>query len=155
MLQWANDQETRFFSCDPSLINERQHIKWFKDTFRSRNINPALICMLNDRSPLGVIRFTQALKETREWEIHFTLSPKHRGQGFAKPMLEEALRWFFRKKQNQAVFARVMVSNLKSLKVLQSMGFRKKRSPQTASNFVHLLLPTRHKKNGRSPSRKT
>lgn len=141
LLQWANDQETRFNSRNVSFINKPQHTKWFNSIYKERSHNPALICLSSCRARVGVIRFTRDSNVKSKWEIHFTVSPKYRGRGFAQPMLENALEWFHQTKPNQVIYAKVKISNLKSLKVLQSIGFKKARSLKTASGLVRLFLP--------------
>lgn len=140
LLKWANDQETRHNSCSASFINKAQHKKWFKEIFKKRFLNPALICLRAGRSRVGVIRFTRPLKSQSKWEIHFTVSPRFRGQGLARPMLKSAIEWFGKTRPNVVVYAKVKKSNFKSLKTLESIGFKKKQSFKNATGLVVLLL---------------
>jgi len=145
LFQWANDLETRNSSFHRSSITKHQHKKWFTKLFKERNRNPVLICLKSGRARVGVIRFTRLFQKKNTWEIHFTVAPKYRGHGFAKPMLENALRWFRQINPKQVVYAKVKTSNLKSLKVLQSIGFKRKKILKTLPSLILLRLASRIK----------
>lgn len=151
LLKWANDIETRYNSLNQQHITKCQHKQWFAEVYKERICNPALICLKGDRSRLGVIRFNRLSGLKNCWEVHFTVSPKYRGKGFARPMLKNALTWFRQAKPNQVVYANVKSSNHKSLKVLQSIGFIKKTQLIKSSDLVRLRLPAPNKKPVHSP----
>jgi len=146
LLKWANDLETRNNSFNGSPITKHQHKKWFTAIFKERCRNPALICLKNGRARVGIIRFTRTFQKKNSWEIHFTVAPKYRGQGLAQPMLENALRWFRQTKPKQLIYAKVKTSNLKSLKVLQPIGFKKLKLSKTFPGLILLRLSVRYKK---------
>jgi len=152
--KWANNKETRSNSMNQKHITECQHKQWFAAIYKERMSNPSIICLKGDSSRVGVIRFTRLSGEKNGWEVHFTVSPKYRGQGFAQPMLKNALEWFRQAKPNQIVYAKVKSLNLKSLKVLQSIGFIRETPLKTSSDLVRLRLPTRNKKSAHSPATK-
>jgi len=151
LLKWAKDLETRNNSFHGSPITKHQHRKWFTATFKEQCRNPALICLKNGRARVGIIRFTRKPQKKNSWEIHFTVAPKYRGQGFAQPMLKNALGWFRQAKPNQVIYAKVKSLNFKSLKVLQSIGFIKETQIKKTSDLVRLWLPARSKKLAYSP----
>lgn len=155
LLKWANDIETRNCSLNPSRITSYQHKEWFNKIFKERDSNPALICLKNGRSRVGVIRFTRLAKRAKYWEIHFTVAPRYRGQGFSKPMLERALGWFCQTKPEQVVHARVSALNHKSLNVLQSLGFKKEKPSKAPNDLIQLWLPSRQRNADRSLQDKT
>ena len=147
LLRWANNLETRKCSFRRSPITKDQHKKWFTGIFKERCRNPALICLKNGRARIGIIRFTRLFQRKKNnWEIHFTVNPKYRGQGFAQPMLENALRWFRQAMPNQLVYAKVKTSNQKSLKVLQAIGFKREKILKTLPDLILLRLSVRQKK---------
>jgi len=146
LLKWANDLETRNSSFNRSSITKHQHKKWFAGIFKEQYRNPALICLKNGRARVGIIRFTRKPQKKNSWEIHFTVNPKYRGQGFARPMIENALRWLRETMPKHLVYAKVKTSNLKSLKVLQSIGFKKTKLSETSSGLILLRLSVRRKK---------
>jgi len=146
LLKWANNKQTRNNSINRSLITKYQHKQWFARIFNERSRNPALICLKDAKERLGVIRFTRLSDVKNDWEIHFTVNPKYRGLGFAQPMLVSALGWFRQSKPNQPVYAHVKALNIKSLKVLRSIGFKKETSLRISSDLVRLRLPGRHKR---------
>ncbi|NBX70064.1 MAG: N-acetyltransferase [Proteobacteria bacterium] len=150
LFKWASDIETRNSSFNPSRITKYQHKKWFAKIFKERDRNPALICLKNGRSRVGVIRFTRLAKRKNYWEIHFTVAPRYRGQGFSKLMLESALGWFCQTKPEQFVHARVKALNHKSLNVLQSLGFKKEKSSKMPNGLIQLWLPSRQRNASRS-----
>ncbi len=89
---------------------------------------------------MGVVRFSCLPNNKKKWEIHFTLAPKARGKRLAQPMLEKALKKFQQENMGRAVYAQAFRSNLKSLKLLSSLGFKKQRPLRKTSHLVYLRL---------------
>ena len=142
---WANDKDTRQNSLSSRQVGEKEHYQWFAKIYGNQDHQPALICVKNGKARLGIIRFTFSPQKKLVWEIHFTIAPRFRGRGYAIPMLKKAIKWFRYHKANDTIFAQVKESNLKSLKALQSAGFKEQKMRKTKSGLITLRLPIREK----------
>lgn len=146
---WANDKDTRQSSYSLRQVGKREHYQWFAKIYGNQDHQPALICVKNGKARLGIVRFSFLPGKKLFWEIHFTIAPRFRGRGYAIPMLKKAIKWFRYHKTNYTIIAQVKNSNHKSLKSLQSVGFKEQKMRNPKSGLITLRLPIREKVSSR------
>lgn len=128
ILSWANDKKSRENSLHCKPISPRKHKAWFRSILKSPETHLGFLCVDGRQKGVGVIRFSRQGPQEKIWEIHFNLAPERRGKGLARPMLKKALTGFKRKDPQIRLMAKVKTHNLKSLHLLESLGFRKIRN---------------------------
>ena len=157
MRQCANDRTTRKNSFQKKIIGKKEHEKWFLSILRQVDKNMAFIFCGPNRIRLGIVRFSRTRLSQKKWEIHFTISPRMRGKGFAKPMIIRGLLALNKIAPESVLLARVKKENERSLRVLQSLGFRPMAPKNSAHGGVRLFLrlghfPLRASKNRIAPN---
>lgn len=85
LFEWRNDQATRTNSHNTNEIKYEEHISWLKSTLQNpkRNLYIADI----DGVSVGTVRVD--IEDNQTAEISWTVSPKFRGKGIAKLMINK------------------------------------------------------------------
>jgi len=72
--------------------------------------------------PIGLVGLSMGPQRYRAGEVHYSLFPEFWGKGFAKEALMTVLNFGFKQRQLHRISAEVAVSNLRSIKLLESIG---------------------------------
>lgn len=113
--KWANDDQLRLQSFGRAIIAAEDHIHWFNQ-LSSRGSR--LFIGEVHGVPVGQLRLDEQDSEVR---ISYSIDPKFRKMGLAKPLIVQGLKIAAIKK---TVVAEVNPENFLSLKILQSVGFK-------------------------------
>lgn len=92
---------------------------------------------------MGIVRLSRVVTAKNEWELHFTVAPRQRGQGIARPMIQKALEKFINKHQGSKIVAWVKARNKKSIFVLESLGFCYENKGNIVRGLVRLQISTK------------
>ena len=114
LLRWRNDAVTRANSRFPGLVSTDEHIQWLSSAVGSRY--DRIFIAEHDGGLIGMGRL-----QTREpeLEVSLTVSPEHRGHGYARQiiaaLIDEAPR--------SVLIAQVGATNRRSLVAFIQEGF--------------------------------
>jgi RimJ/RimL family protein N-acetyltransferase len=117
--RWANDPETRANSFSRAAIPYADHVAWLERRLAS---DATRIWIFADEDvPVGQVRFDVSSAVA---EIAVTVAPEHRGRGYGKAMLAQALHRF-REQTGDRVMPRasVLAQNAASLRLFKACGF--------------------------------
>ena len=124
-------------SLNAGMVSTRDHCIWLKSKLESSDCS--LFLGAEGDNKIGVCRFD--IDECGECaEVSVTMNPDFRGKGKAKYLLATALDEFQKNKQ-RAIYARIKVHNLPSLKAFERVGFKHCLKNQ---EFVLLLFSPPH-----------
>ena len=122
LLAWANDEEIRKQSFMTKKITKEEHDKWLSNVFADQNNQKLFILENHDTSPCGQVRFSRTDRD--DWEIHFSMDPKYRGQKLGEHLIRVGLDVFLGKEHRSRITAKVKNDNAASLRVLAKAGFQ-------------------------------
>lgn len=131
LLDWRNDPTTRAMSFDSSVISVTEHQRWFEHSLH----HPLRQILMGELAgeKIGMCRFDITAGMANA-EVSININPAYRGQGFAAPLLERAVRTFCTDNPAPIIIARTKVSNLASIKTFQKAGFTQ---DKTTSDVIH------------------
>lgn len=115
LFKWANEFEVRKNSINTDKIFKENHNYWFKNKLSSKDTKIFIIECKN--SPVGQIRFD---KINNIWNIDYSVDKNYRNLGLGKLILESGLL----KMGSGEFFAQVKRSNIQSISIFQSLGFK-------------------------------
>jgi RimJ/RimL family protein N-acetyltransferase len=117
LLEWRNDPFTRLNSFTQDVINEQDHIDWYK---RSLESEKRKIFILEDNSlvPVGTIRSDEV--EDGVYVLSWSISPNHRKKGYGTLILE-----LFLKNKIGKFIAEIKPENVGSIRMVEKNGFKK------------------------------
>ena len=137
LLLWANDEEIRKQSFKTKKITKEEHDKWFSNVLADQKNQRLFILENHDTSPCGQVRFSRTDRD--DWEIHFSIDPKYRGQKLGVHLIRVGLDMFLGKEQRSRIIAKVKNDNTASLRVLAIAGFEIEKKC-TSNNLETRLL---------------
>jgi RimJ/RimL family protein N-acetyltransferase len=116
---WRNDASTRAVAFNADVIPYEQHRRWFE----TRLTDPDLLFLIivdGTGEPVGYVRC--AVHEGAG-EVSIALAPQCRGRGYGTEALREAAARFFAEWPLQRLTARVLSTNVASLRAFEHAGF--------------------------------
>jgi spore coat polysaccharide biosynthesis predicted glycosyltransferase SpsG/RimJ/RimL family protein N-acetyltransferase len=120
--EWVNDRATRASAFDPSPIAWTDHTEWLD--IRLRDVGT---CMVVGSAPGGdVVGQLRVELEGTTGIVDVSVSPSHRGQGWAAPLVAAGSRWAARKLASaglQRLEARVKPENVRSARAFEAADF--------------------------------
>ena len=121
ILRWRNDDLSRKFSINKSLINIDDHKKWYKKHLDSDN-SYLLIC----HNTLGKIGFVKYEKyKNNKLYVSLNLNPKFRNKGFGSKILIKSQNLKRIKETKLLLYARIRLNNFASIKAFENAGYKK------------------------------
>ncbi len=117
LFNWANDEKVRANAIRPQKITWDNHIKWFNHKLASSNY---FLILEKDAIPVGQIRFDFDGEENG-WVISYSISSENRGKKLGKAIVVLGMKYI----NKFPVIAYVRPSNLPSLKIFESLQFKK------------------------------
>lgn len=114
LFQWRNDPETRRSSINTDSVGWEDHIKWLNESLT--NPHRKLFIAYNQFAPVGTIRIDDFGGSA---ELSWTVAPQYRGHGYAKAMIQAAIR----AEPDKDIFAVIKMTNGASVKVASACGF--------------------------------
>lgn len=130
---WANDAGTREASFGREPIAWADHVAWLGRVLGDTT-HGVLIARTGDGRPVGSIRFDTP-DGWRTARLSYVVAPEARGRGISAPMVRAGVEWALREHPGAAVFARVMESNERSLRVFRRLGWREEPLEESARQF--------------------
>lgn len=130
---WANDLGTRTASNGRPEISWADHYKWFRDRLDDPS-HTILLGLTPTDQPIGTIRFDSA----DEWataRLSYLVAPEARGLGLSAPLVSAGLMQLDRLHAHLNVWADVMLSNPRSLRVFRRLGWREEPQPTNITRF--------------------
>ena len=115
LLDWRNDKITRYNSFNSELISIKKHKKYIKNIILTPSISQ-FILEYND-IPVGTIR--EDSLENNDYELSYTVCPKHRGKRIGQTMM-----YLFLTERNENFLCRVNQKNIPSIKMIEKIGFK-------------------------------
>ena len=119
IFNWSNLKDVRANSQNNKPIPYEQHKYWFHNIIKKKF--HLVIFSANDK-PCGMVRIKEVNKEVF---ISYMVDPEYRNLKISKKMLEMYLRLIFTELNITTVYAIVLNFNLKSINLLDSIGFKK------------------------------
>ena len=117
--RWANDPETRANSFSRAAISYADHVAWLERRLASDATRIWIFAA--DGVPVGQVRFDISSAVA---EIGITVAPEHRGRGYGKVMLAQALQRFHEQTGGRVMpRASVLTKNAASLRLFRACGF--------------------------------
>lgn len=114
LLECRNDEETRNFSFNSTLLSEEEHKDWLIKVLSDQK--KQIFILQNENIMLGTTRIDEVEKET--YVISFSIHPGQRGGGYGTKIIETLLL-----KIKGTFIAEVKKENLKSIKIFETNGF--------------------------------
>lgn len=130
---WANDEQTRIASFNRPLIPWADHTRWLARALGDPG-QLHLIAEVQGGRPAGSIRFDS--KDS--WEtarLSYLVAPEARGGGLSQVIINGGVEWVRRWKPAVSIWAIVMRSNLRSLRVFRKAGWQETEEADNASAF--------------------
>jgi UDP-2,4-diacetamido-2,4,6-trideoxy-beta-L-altropyranose hydrolase len=117
--RWANDRETRESSFTRTPIPYADHVAWL--TCRLGSDATRMWIFAEEEVPVGQVRFDISGEVA---EIGITVAPEHRGRGYGRVMLAQAIRRLREEKGDWLKpRASVLAHNAASLRLFKACGF--------------------------------
>lgn len=117
--EWRNDKISRKMSISNDKILYEKHVEWLKEILS--NASKYLYIGEINNDPIGVCRFELNL-DKKIFEVSINISPYKRGKGLGKILLKAAI-YYFKKKNQGDLIAKVKLSNEASKKIFKNAGF--------------------------------
>lgn len=141
LLDWRNDERIRLMFFQPEIVSHDVHSDWFRRTILTGNS----LCFIGFETPsldsqaVGYCRFDPV--GDRIFEVSILVSPEKQGKGMAKLLLSDAcsqLKEFVA--MPIRLRARVKNSNLKSVRLFESVGFKASKSNHRLGRVLEKTL---------------
>ena len=117
---WRNHPDTRRYSTNPSPIQFKIHIAWWRQS--SSNQNRVLLIGICEQTEIGVLRYD--LVGEHKAEISVYLDPSLHGLGFGTSLLKAGQEWISENLPNVIeVQAAIVDNNVISKRAFASAGF--------------------------------
>lgn len=117
---WANDPLVREQSFNSDAITLEEHSIWFMAAIANSNLQ-MLVFSNEANEPVGQVRLQK--KNNSEAVIGVSISPEHRGKGYASRMLEMAADCFLKEHKDCTIHAYIKQTNIGSVKSFEKAGF--------------------------------
>jgi UDP-2,4-diacetamido-2,4,6-trideoxy-beta-L-altropyranose hydrolase len=130
---WANDPETRAASFCRARIPWAEHRSWLSQTL----VNPGrvtLIAVLGPDQPVGSIRFDSDDGWTTA-RLSYVIAPEARGKGLSGLLVLAGTEWVVARQPDVRVWARVLDSNQRSLRVFRRLGWTEDHDGEGGARF--------------------
>jgi len=126
LLRWRNDPLVRAMSRTGEPIAEAAHLAWYTEACR----DPGRVLLIGCRAEraLGMVRFDR--RPPAAWEASILLAPEARGQGLGADLLALGLGRLESLQGPTEVLAQIRDSNAASIRLFESLGFRRSGSGQ-------------------------
>lgn len=115
LLEWRNDKITRQNSFNSDLISVNKHKEFIKNTLINSDRN--LFILEYNETPVGTIKEERLDKD--EFELSYTICPKHRGKKIGQIMISLYLI-----ERKGYFLCKVKEENFPSIKMIEKLGFR-------------------------------
>jgi UDP-2,4-diacetamido-2,4,6-trideoxy-beta-L-altropyranose hydrolase len=136
--EWANDPQVRAASFSPDPISWENHVAWFQKKLNPGSLAQSQILIAEDDrgNAVGQIRFDA--RADGEWEVDVSIEKEMRGHGFAKELIDKAVR---NMELHKRIHALVKPANQASLKAFECAGFQRAEVQQVQGyEAIHLVF---------------
>lgn len=117
---WANDPSVREQSYHSDVIDFENHKIWFESKLKDTSVE-LLIFQNEENFNIGQVRIQKQNK--KEALIGISIAIEHRGNGYAKEMLELSSNYFLEMNQEYQINAFIKENNLSSKYAFEKAGF--------------------------------
>lgn len=121
---WANDPGVREQSYHSSRIDFTDHNKWFESKL---NDNSCIMLIFQNEENLNIGQIRIQKENINEALIGISVSVEHRGNSYAKEMLQIASDYFLGSNQGFKINAFIKKKNLSSKYAFEKAGFEFKK----------------------------
>jgi RimJ/RimL family protein N-acetyltransferase len=122
ILEWRNSIDARMMSRNSDPISVIEHYDWLNKWLGGENRGYFWIYSQGGKN-IGYVRL-DSTESKQQFEISIFIEANSRGQGMGKMLLEDSIARLFAIEKNVFVKATVLNSNLASMKLFHSFGFR-------------------------------
>ena len=117
---WANDPDVREQSYNSNQIDFGSHSKWFKSKIEDKS---CLMLVFQNEENLNIGQIRIQKENINEALIGISVSVEHRGNSYAKEMLQIASDYFLGSNQGFKINAFIKKKNLSSKYAFEKAGF--------------------------------
>jgi ribosomal-protein-alanine N-acetyltransferase len=122
----SNEDVTQFMLIHyPTLESAKEQLRYYEDQYASEKGYYWVMQVKLTNTPVGVIGITNITLEHRRAELGYWLLPEHQQKGFTKEAAKAVLYFSFDKLGIHRVEADTETENLKSIRVLEKLGFQR------------------------------
>ncbi|WP_264553428.1 GNAT family N-acetyltransferase [Flavobacterium sp. N2038] len=118
--KWANDPFVRDNSYNSTIIEFKDHEKWFKAKL---NDESCLILVFENENNLEVGQIRIQKENNQQALIGISIDSMHRGKSYSKEMLNIGTDYFLRSNPNFVINAFIKEKNLNSKYAFEKSGF--------------------------------
>jgi len=122
ILEWRNSIDARMMSRNSDPISVIEHYDWLNKWLRGENRGYFWIYSQGGKS-IGYVRF-DSTESKQQFEISIFIEASSRGQGIGNMLLDDSISKLSAIEKHFFVKAAVLNSNLASMKLFHSFGFR-------------------------------
>ena len=120
--EWRNDPITKKMCVNGEKVSWEEHSSWYEKAL----LDNCRKLYLGEEGgiPIGIIRFDKCDNEEFIFDVSINISPKSRGKGFGKQLLNNGIRRLHKEVKNcKFIRAEVKKDNESSNKLFKSCGF--------------------------------
>jgi RimJ/RimL family protein N-acetyltransferase len=122
--QMRNEQGTLLQMGDPWPISPGQQYEWFEAMSRRRSDVTFMVCLAENREPIGVWRLQKLDAVNRVCEVGVDVFPQFRRQGFGYKTYRMLLSYLFDHYNIHMVYLRTAEFNQASQSLYRKVGFK-------------------------------
>jgi UDP-2,4-diacetamido-2,4,6-trideoxy-beta-L-altropyranose hydrolase len=119
LLAWRNDPVTLANFRSTGVVPREDHDRWMQFNVQQGYPQHLVLIAESDAGPVGVIRFDADRDDIMQYEVSITVSPKHRGNGLGKDILNQACGYM----REYTLNAEIRRDNLPSRLIFRQCGF--------------------------------
>ncbi|MBA3285645.1 MAG: GNAT family N-acetyltransferase [Nitrosopumilus sp.] len=132
LFNWANDEKVRANAIRPQKIVWDDHIKWLNHKLAFSHY---VLILEKDEIPVGQIRFDFHAEENG-WVITYSISFENRGKNWGKVIVALGMKYI----NKFPIIAYVRPSNVPSLKIFESLKFKKNMVNKEGTDLVKFVI---------------
>lgn len=132
---WRNHPAVRNYMFQQDEISEHEHRQWFAN--KQQDANTHLLIFEKNNEPIGFLNLKINKLAVIDWG--FYLSPSAQG-GLGKKLGKMGVEYCFNELKAEAIFGEVLVSNIRSQKLHERLGFIRLEADQNKKDVCSYLL---------------
>lgn len=118
-----NPEVSKYVVGNPVIVDLEQQLRWMKKLETEKNTKRWMITY--DGISVGTIILSDIDSENLVGNMNIKLLPTSQGKGIAKVAMKEACRIAFEELELYCLTANILVYNIKSQKLFETLGFHK------------------------------
>lgn len=118
--QWVNDQAVREHSFNSTVVDLKDHERWFESKIKD---DSCIMLIFQDENDVNIGQIRIQKEAENEALIGISIAEEHRGKGYAKEMLRIASNLFLEINENFRINAYIKEKNSNSKYAFEKAGF--------------------------------